>query len=361
MGRPIRILHVLPHRGGGGEIYINMLERLPGFVHDRIYLSAGRTPGSALASVPRRWLGLKARIERADVIHAHGDVASTLALPWLWARPAVMTTHGLHMLRRLTGRRLALMTRAIAAVASTSATVVCTSTSERDELERVVHDADRSKLVVIENSVDPPAAVDPRRDALLREDLGIAQGTLLGLFVGQLEARKAPLLAARAAWRIRAAGIPFVLAFAGDGPLAPRLDAMAGEAMMVLGYRSDVDHLMSIADVYVQPSEREGMSLALLQALANGLAVVASEGPGNPEAVGRAGILFTAGDESALVKALKRTLTDTGLRASLSQEATRRAREEFDVSRFLSRTEAVYRNALGPLMALGRAVAATPA
>ena len=83
---PARVLHVLPHRGGGAESYIDMLERAPGFVHERFYLSSGRTPAEALASVPFRWPRLAARLRAVDLVHCHGDAASTISLPLLAVR-----------------------------------------------------------------------------------------------------------------------------------------------------------------------------------------------------------------------------------------------------------------------------------
>lgn len=347
----MRVLHVLPHQGGGGEAYVDMLGGLSGFEHERFYLSRGRTAASAAASIPLRWPRLAARARRADLIHAHGDVAGTLALPLLRSRPAVMTTHGLHMLRRSRGARLAAMKRAVAAIASACEVVICTSASERDELLPLVRDRDRGKLRVIHNGVDEPPPRDEPARVALRAELGAGPDTVLGLFVGQLEPRKAPLLAARAAARTHAQAPSFVLALAGDGPLAAELRALSGDAVNPLGYRADVDALLGAADVFVQPSEREGMSLALLEAMAGGLAIVAADGPGNPEAVGDAGVLFTSGDEDALAEALVGLVADPARRESLGTAARARAVEQFSVAGFLAATEAVYAEALGHLKA----------
>jgi glycosyltransferase involved in cell wall biosynthesis len=323
-----------------------MLERLAGFQHERFYLSRGRTARSAITSLPARWPRLAARMRSAQLIHAHGDVAAVLALPLMRGRPAVITTHGLHMLRRAVGFRGTLMERAVAATAARCRAVICTSAVERDELAGVIHEPDRGKLRVIHNGVDAPPALDPSVRASIRERLGAGAGTVLGLFIGQLEARKAPLLAARAATRAHAQAPSFTLAVAGDGPQKVELDGLRGDAVSVLGYRTDVETLLGAADVFVQPSEREGMSLALLQAMASGLAVVAADGPGNPEAVGDTGVLFAAGDEDALVSALTALSADAGRRSSLGRAARARAAEQFSAARFLAATEAVYREAL---------------
>lgn len=356
-----RILHVLPHRGGGAETYIDMLERLPGFVHERVYLSAGRTPASGLASIPVRWPHAAARARRADLIHAHGDVAGTLAWPLFRARPAVLTTHGLHMLRRVRGPRRVAAERAMNVVVNASTAVICTSVAEQNELAALLTGSQRHKLRVIENGIDVPRAIGYSERMSVRSELGIGPDAVLGLFAGQLEARKAPLLAAKAAGRVNAAGIPFVLAVAGAGPLAPALRALAGAAVKPLGYRSDLPRLLGASDVFVQPSEREGISFALLEAMGHGLAVVAADGPGNPEVVGDAGLLVPAGDEDALVAAITRISSEPDLRASLQGRARVRIKERFSAARFLAATGEVYAQVLGDLTAPGRSFAGSPA
>jgi glycosyltransferase involved in cell wall biosynthesis len=338
----VRILHVLPHRGGGAETYIDMLERLSGFAHERIYLSGGRTPANALVSVPARWPKVAARARRSDLVHAHGDVASVIALPLIRTEPAVMTTQGLHLLRRLHGGKRRLMVRAVASVASACDAVVCSSLDEHNDLVSVIRPADRKKLHVILNGIDPPGIIGEPARLAIRDELGIRPDCVLGLFVGQLEPRKAPLLAARAAVQARAAGAPFVLAVAGDGNEAPQLRALASDAVRVLGYRSDVGRLLSAADVYIHPSEREGMSFALLEAMIHGLSIVAADSSSNPEAIADAGLMFPAGDEDALIRALVRLSSEPELRASLGEKARVRARERFTPEGFLSQTKAVY-------------------
>jgi glycosyltransferase involved in cell wall biosynthesis len=342
----VPIIHVLPHRGGGGEAYIDMLERLPGFTHERFYLSAGRTPSSGLASIPLRWPRLAIRVRASALIHTHGDVTSALVLPLLRTRPAVMTTHGLSMLRRITGSRRTAFIHALAQVARTSDAVICTSATERDELGGVLPDRYQDKLLVIPNGIDPPLEIDEPRRRAIRAELEADSETVLGVFAGELEPNKSPLLAARAAIRVRASGVPFVLAIAGDGPQTPQLRSLAGPAVRVLGYRSDLQQLMAASDVFVQPSEREGTSFALLEAMGHGLAIVAAAGRGSPETVGDAALLFESGDEDSLVAALEALASDPELRGSLGRRARARMLERFEVGTFLERTEAVYRRSL---------------
>jgi glycosyltransferase involved in cell wall biosynthesis len=343
----VRILHVLPHPGGGGETYVETLGRAPGTVQRRAYLSSGRAPRQAVLSAPASLARLALATRRSDVLHVHGDAAAVITGPLLALRPAVITTHGLHLLRRTDGHAHAAMALALRVVVSRSSAIICTSVGERDELAAVIGAVDLAKLRVIHNGVDTPPTIEPEERAAIRTALGCTQETVLGLFVGQLEDRKAPLVAAVAAERVRAAGVPFTLAVAGDGPLRPELERLPGDAVRLLGHRTDVPALLRAVDVFVQPSEREGMSLALLEAMACGLPVVAADGEGNVEALDGAGLLFSPGDDAALAAALTQLCREPELRDSLGQRASLRAAERFGVSRFLAETGAVYDAVIG--------------
>src|SRR5918997_540276 len=120
----LRVLHVLPHRGGGAETYIDLLEGLPDVAHARFALSASRTPGGAATSLPRRYPRLLRAVRTADLVHVHGDAAAILALP---VRPGVFTTHGLHLLRRADGVAGAAVRAGVRAAVAAARATVCTS------------------------------------------------------------------------------------------------------------------------------------------------------------------------------------------------------------------------------------------
>ena len=94
------VLHVLPHRGGGAETYLKLLEEIPGYTHEVFALAAASSARSAAPSIVRRWPALARRVRAAELVHVHGDAAALLSLPLLARAPSVWTTHGLHLLRR---------------------------------------------------------------------------------------------------------------------------------------------------------------------------------------------------------------------------------------------------------------------
>ena len=337
-----RVLHLLPHPGGGGEIYVSALGATPEFEHQRFYLSGGRTPMAAAMSLPTRLPVLARQVAASDLLHIHGDAAAVLALPFARLRPSVITTHGLHLLRRSRGQRLIAIRSALKVAVAASRAVITTSSSELQELEAIVRERDRAKLRVIFNGVSPQLAYTAAEKQQVRSELGIAADSVLGIFVGELEPRKEPLLAIAAAERARRSGSPFLLAITGTGPLERAVQEHAGDAVRPLGYRPDLPRLMAAADIFVQPSSREGMSLALLEAMSHGLAVLAADSPGNAEAVGGAGLTFAAGDELALANAISRLVADSRLRSKVGADAKQRATEHFALERFLAETVSVY-------------------
>jgi glycosyltransferase involved in cell wall biosynthesis len=154
-----------------------------------------------------------------------------------------------------------------------------------------------------------------------------------------------------------------VLLVAGEGPLLERLERLPSEAVRVLGFRPDVHRLLAASDAFVMPSEREGLSLALLEAMGRGVAVVVSDGAGNPEAVGDAGVVVPVGNTDALRRALEELAAEPERRRGLGEAGRERVRRRYTIERWLADMHGVFGDALGdpPLRAPGRAAGDGPA
>lgn len=138
----------------------------------------------------------------------------------------------------------------------------------------------------------------------------------------------ADLLAATALLHRR--GVAMRLLLVGEGPDRAALErAVAADHLPVelLGARDDVERLLRDSDVFVLASHMEGMSNALMEAVAAGLPVVATDVGGNAEVVGRAGVLCPPHRPDALAAALERVLLDEGLRRTLVTAGAERVRE----------------------------------
>lgn len=340
------VLHVLPHPGGGGETYIDLLEGLDGYEHERVALSVTRSRLRGVPSVLARLRKVRRLAREADVVHIHGDMAAMLAAPGLRERPLVITTHGLHRLRRSTAVAGGLVRRRLRAAVAASARTICIAHDERDDLAAALPASLYNRLAVVANGVPvAPAAGAPERQRA-REASGLGEDEVGVLFVGQLEERKDPLGAIAAVEAARAHDANLVLLIAGGGPLEREVAAHEGPAVRALGHRDDLEDLYRAADLFLLPSHREGMSFALLEAMAHGLGPVVADGTGNVETVGEAGVVFPAGDVEAMSSRLAYLAADPEARAQLGAAARERVAGELSLDRFLTGTREQYEAAI---------------
>ncbi len=212
----------------------------------------------------------------------------------------------------------------------------------------------RERFDVIPNGILPIAPVAEDQRQALRASLDLPAGRTLALFVGRLVVQKNVPCLLRAMSRLPAAARPY-LVMAGDGPLrseieAQRLQLNLQDDVHLLGERTDARKLMGAADFLVLPSAYEGMSNVVMEAMASGCPVLASDVGGNPELVedGLTGLLFPSDDDAALAQCLERLASDPALRARLSAQALQRMQTRYSVDSLVSSTMAVYDRCLLP-------------
>lgn len=137
------------------------------------------------------------------------------------------------------------------------------------------------------------------------------------------------------------AGIPDAkLVLVGDGPLRGELTGA-----QLLGARADIPELLADFDVFVLSSSTEGMSIALLEAMAAGCPIVVTAVGGNPELIQNevTGLVVPPDDETALRVAIERLLNDRTLAGRLGSAAQARAREQYSVEAMTRRYEELWR------------------
>lgn len=122
---------------------------------------------------------------------------------------------------------------------------------------------------------------------------------------------------------------------AGEGETMAEMQALAQELGVMdrvkfLGRCEDIPAILSQSDIAVLSSHYEGQPMSLIEAMAAGLPVVASDVAGIHETVGDAGILVPHGDAEALAEAIRRLAEDEWLRKELSEKSLRRA-EDFSI------------------------------
>lgn len=213
----------------------------------------------------------------------------------------------------------------------------------------------RARIDVIPNGVGMPGPLDGAARERGRVALDIAHDRICGLFVGRLVVEKNLPLLLDALARLPPGSRPLLL-LAGDGPLRGPLGRQARSLRLeadlrLLGERRDAPLLMQLADFVVLPSREEGLSNVLLEAMAAGRAVIASDVGGNPELVedGHTGLLFGSGDADALASGLRALADDPALRTRLGEAARRHVASRHAVAALVDATAALYRKVLeGP-------------
>lgn len=289
------------------------------------------------------------RIVRAvspDVVHLHSSTAGlagrlavrgrrcTVFQPHAWSFEAVEGA-----LRRLvlSWERLAVRW---------TDTVVCVSGAERDRGEGV---GLRARFRVVPNGVDlrvlREASVQDRVAA--RRALALGGGPLV-VSVGRLSRQKGQDLLLAAWPSIRRSVPDATLVLVGDGPLRAMLEARGSAGVRLVGERDDVPLWLAAADVVAAPSRWEGMSLSVLEAMASGRSIVATDVAGMGELLaGNAGAIVPRERPDALAQALIDRLADSARASAEGVRARRRVEASHDLSASLRAMVALYEEALG--------------
>ena len=126
------------------------------------------------------------------------------------------------------------------------------------------------------------------------------------------------------------------------------LDLGLSEAFQFLGRKTDLSEHLATADIFVLPSRSEGFSNALIEAMASGLPVIATDVGGNAEAVqhGVNGLVVPSGEERALAGGIVTLLRNPELAASMGLEAKRSVEEHFTAAAMLGKTATLYASLL---------------
>ena len=140
-----------------------------------------------------------------------------------------------------------------------------------------------------------------------------------------------------------------VLLMAGEGPLESHFEAHVrssglGETVRFLGARAEASDILSLADVAVHPSETEGFSNAVLEAMAAAKPIVAVRVGGNAEAIveGETGLLVPVGDAAALGQAVLAVLRNPDAARAMGEAGRARVVRLFSIERMVAEYEQIY-------------------
>lgn len=346
--RRLRILEVIGHfdAAGAETVVLHLANDLARAGHDVFVTS--RVPGALAASlenvgyvvIPKSGtldLGYLWRLCRLirrlkiDVVHSHlfGNNVYAFVAAKLTGRRIIITLHGFESFR---SRKRILAYRLMAARADR---VVVVSRALQDAFERLVGRAG-AHLALVPNGIDLRRFREAIAGDDLRAELGLDPAAPVVGAVGNIKPVKGYDVLVEA-WRQVAAVRPdarlLVVGAPSDGgenrTFKERLDRRVAElglkgSVRFLGSRSDVHRLLRTFTVYTIPSRSEGMSLALLEAMASGRAVVATAVGGNPHLIqdGVTGLLVPPEDPDALAASILTLFGDAARREALGRQAT---------------------------------------
>jgi glycosyltransferase involved in cell wall biosynthesis len=223
--------------------------------------------------------------------------------------------------------------------------VICNS---RAAAERLAETGIRERsLFVIGNGLDPAFFVP--REPLLPKLPGVIR---VGMIARMNTPAKRHSLFLEAAARVHQTlkNIEFVLA--GDGPLRPELESTAEQLgihqfVRFLGDCRDVPAVLASLDLSVLPSQSESLSNSILESMAAGVPVVATDVGGNPELVnGERGLLVPANDAGALASAIVRLAKDQNYREICAANSKKFTSNNFTLDRMRQRHEEIYHELL---------------
>ncbi len=201
--------------------------------------------------------------------------------------------------------------------------------------ELLAHGFPSQRIVHIPNGVlVPETAWDAGGARAMRRTLGILDGPVL-VFVGRLDSHKGASHLVRSLPELAKHHPGLVAILLGEGPLRDDLTSLAMELGVSANVRlpgaTDPMPYLQAADIFVLPTLGEGMSNALLEAMAAGLPCVTTRVAGNIEVMthGRTGLLVEPGDLEGLRRAIDQLLEDPPLRDRLGHEARERVRTTY--------------------------------
>lgn len=285
--------------------------------------------------------------ERFDIVHAHTPVAGLIgrAAAKLAAVPVIIyTAHGFYFHEGMNRWAHGFFVSLEKCAAAVTDIVFVQSGEDWEEAVRLGI-ASREKLIHIGNGVDPMkfgAERYAQEAAGFRREHGLGEGPVIG-FIGRAVHEKGAIEFVRAA-AIVAEALPSAKFVMIGEPLRSDRDSCwdeinrlrdelgLGRALVLTGYRKDVPALLASLDLFVQPSYREGMPRALLEAMATGLPVVATSIRGCREEVvnGVTGFLVPPRDHVSLAEAIKKILSSKELRARMGNAGRARVLDTFD-------------------------------
>ena len=304
-----------------------------------------------LGTALRRYFGQK----RFDIVHTHKYKDTILAAPvarWAGVPHVVRTVHGLT--EPFSGVKAWKMAVYESVERRVHQQYVGTLLAVSSEIERRLRQTGATDVVCIRNGIQLNALSDRSMRSAIRKAFGVTDDVCLIGSVGRLTPVKGFPHLIKAVQLLTEQGLCVKLWLVGDGILNEELcrlaqDSGIGERVVMLGHREDTPELLQAMDMFVLPSLHEGIPMALLEAMAAGLPVIATRVGGIPEVIEDrvSGILVEPGDPDGLALMCRRLMHDAVSAERLGQAARARVEERFSSGTMAADVANCYRRLVG--------------
>lgn len=274
------------------------------------------------------------RRERPDLVHCHSSKAGIVGriAARLCGVPALFTAHGWAFTEGVSPWKRIFYQTVEKQIARISERILCVSEYDRKLALQVMPEEAR-KLVTVHNGI---ADCSRKQMAAFKED-GVLRLAMIARFTVQKD--YATLL--RALFLLQEKKVPFKAALVGDGPHLAQMQQMARAfglqaRVAFLGARADIEEILRQQDVFVLSSRWEGLPISILEAMRQGLPIIATDVGGVREAVQDNGFLVPRGDAEALAVRLEALQSDSALRQKMGKNSRKRY-EMYFTSRVMER------------------------
>ena len=359
----LKVLYVLNHAGKAGtERYVeSLISRLDNkcikayfaYNEDGLLVKKLQELGiDTFRVVMRNRYDLKAAREISvlcrklsiDVIHTHYLRENYIALLSRFFNPSVRVIYTNHFI--LKNDFVTRVSNCILTALESRVIAVC----NRGREMLVQNGMNRNKIEVLFNAVDPSYWKQPV-ESNLREEYGISRDEFVLLCASRFAHDKGHSYLVNALAELSAiTDKPFKCVLAGDGPLLEDVKKQVeqlglGNKVVFTGFRSDIKNLFYGSDIYINASEHEALSFLILEALASGLPLIATDMGGNSDIVNAdtgCGILVKYGNARELAEAIKSLMNDEKLREGLKENALKAVDDRFNLDKMVEKTYNLY-------------------
>jgi glycosyltransferase involved in cell wall biosynthesis len=338
------------HTRGGISTFVRTVRQTPLWHQWKIRHVATHRNGTVVTRIIAFGFGLlhflsELIFHRPDVVHIHtssyGSFFRKCILTWIslaFRIPVVLHVHGSEF-QAFFANAPSLVRLLIRSTLEHADIVIALGNTWADRLRDI---APRVCVVVVPNAIQPDSPVEQH-----------TAGPVHVVFLGEVGLRKGTFTLIDSWAKMMADGNGVVqarLTIAGDGEVD-----RAQDQVTALGVHASVDvrgwianttvpELLASAHILVLPSQSEGQPMAILEAMAKGVCVVASNVGGIPELLDEScGVLVHPNDVSELADALTYVVTDQNARARFGANALKRVQDEFDMDLISRRFDEMYR------------------